>query len=60
LVKRGDPSEHVDKRLHSTPDELRLGRALATREIVNDDVDRATNEILSILGTLRQPRRNPS
>jgi guanylate kinase len=60
LVGRGDPSEHVGKRLDSTPDELRLGRALATVEIVNDDIDRAANEILSILGTLRQTRRNPS
>jgi guanylate kinase len=54
LVGRGDDSTHVAKRLDSTPYELDVGRSLAHHVVVNDDVDRAVDEILSILG---QPHR---
>jgi guanylate kinase len=54
LRGRGDSDEHVEQRLSSTPYELAKGRALASYVIVNDDVDRATGEILSILEGLRQ------
>ncbi len=58
LRGRGDSDEHVRRRLESTPGEMRAGRELATHVIVNDDVERATAEILSILEELRRKRRS--
>lgn len=58
LRERGDTDEHVDRRLASTPDELRAGHEVASYVIVNDDVERATAEILSILEKLRRERRS--
>jgi len=60
LRGRGDHEDHVALRLSSTPQELARGRELASYVVVNDDVGRATAEILSILEELRQRRRNPS
>jgi guanylate kinase len=60
LRGRGDSDEHVKKRLSSAPHELAKGRAIATRVVVNDDVERTTSEILSILEELRPSRRSPS
>ena len=60
LRGRGDDETHVQKRLASARDELAKGRAIATRVVLNDDVDRATGEILSILEELRPSRRTPS
>jgi guanylate kinase len=60
LRGRGDSEDHIQKRLSSAPHELAKGHAIATRVVVNDDVDRATSEILSILEELRPPRRSPS
>jgi guanylate kinase len=60
LRGRGDGDEHVEKRLSSAPHELAKGQAIATRVVVNDDVERATREILSILEELRPARRSPS
>jgi guanylate kinase len=60
LRGRGDGDEHVQKRLSSAPMELAKGRAIATRVVVNDDLDRASSEILSILEELRPTRRSPS
>jgi guanylate kinase len=54
LRARGDSDEHVAKRLSSTPYELEKGRNLASHVVVNDDLERATGEILSILEGLRQ------
>ena len=47
-------------RLSSTPEELAKGQELASYVIVNDDIERATAEILSILEELRRLRRDPS
>jgi guanylate kinase len=58
LRGRGDGDEHVEKRLSSAPHELAKGQAIATRVVVNDDVERATREILSILEELRPARRS--
>ena len=55
LVGRGDGVEHVAQRLRLMPEELSVGRQLAAHEIVNDDVERAVDEILSIL---EQPHRD--
>lgn len=59
LRGRGDSNEHVAQRLSSTPYELARGRDLAAYVVVNDDVERAADEILSILEELRRQRRNP-
>jgi guanylate kinase len=56
LRGRGDEESHVDARLASTPAELARGRALSPYEVVNDDVERAVSEILSILEGLRRRR----
>ncbi len=55
LEGRGDHAEHVTKRLTSTPDELEIGRELAQHVVVNEDVESAVDEILSIL---RGPHRD--
>ena len=60
LRRRGDQTHQVQERLASAPHELARGQELATFTIVNDDPQRATSEILSILEGLRQLRRNPS
>lgn len=60
LRHRGDEEDHVRQRLSSTPHELARGQALATYTVVNDDLERATSQILSILEGLRQHRRYPS
>jgi guanylate kinase len=54
LRGRGDSEEHVASRLLSTPYELAKGHDLASYVVLNDDLDRATDEILSILEELRQ------
>ena len=60
LRSRGDHDDHVALRLSSTPEELARGHELAGYVVMNDDVERAAKEILSILEGLRQRRRNPS
>ena len=60
LRGRGDQEEHVLRRLESTRREIERGRALCDHVVVNDDVERASCEILSILEGLRQSRRIPS
>ncbi len=57
LRGRGDQEEHVTRRLESTRREIERGRQLCDFEVVNDDVERASREILSILEGLRQSRR---
>jgi guanylate kinase len=59
LRGRGDSPEHVAQRLSSTPHELARGHELADYVVVNDEVERAADEILSILEELRRHRRNP-
>jgi guanylate kinase len=58
LRSRGDAEDHVRARLASTPDEIARGRDLADFVVVNDDPERATAEILSILEGLRRHRRD--
>ncbi len=57
LRGRGDSDDHVTRRLASAPTELSHGRDLADFVIVNDDVERAADEIISILEGLRRHRR---
>jgi guanylate kinase len=60
LRGRGDSDDHVTKRLSSAPEEMARGQKIAQYVIVNDDVERSSGEILSILEELRQRRRTPS
>jgi guanylate kinase len=60
LRGRGDHEEHIARRLESTRHEVEVGRQLSDHEVVNDDIERASLEILSILEGLRQSRRIPS
>ncbi len=55
LEERGDHADHVAKRLTSTPDELEIGRNLAQHVVINEDLEAAVDEILSIL---RGPHRD--
>jgi guanylate kinase len=57
LRARGDDDEHVAARLESAPAELERGHQLASYVIVNDDLERASREIVSILEELRRQRR---
>ncbi len=59
LRSRGDQEDHVAMRLSSTPRELAKGRELASYVVVNDELERASGEIISILEGLRLRRRNP-
>jgi guanylate kinase len=58
LRARGDDSAHVAARLASAPGELEKGRELASYVVVNDDLERASHEIVSILEGLRRQRRD--
>lgn len=60
LRTRGDADDHVVERLTSAPSELEKGHQLASYVVINDDLERASVQILSILEELRQQRRNPS
>jgi guanylate kinase len=57
LLGRGDPEDHIEKRLKKAEDEERLGAELADVIIVNDDLDRAVGEIQAIIGAARAARR---
>jgi guanylate kinase len=60
LRARGDDATHVAARLASAPAELEKGRELASHVVVNDDLERASHEIVSILEGLRRQRRELS
>lgn len=53
LRVRGDPDEHVAKRLALADAEEAKGRVLADAIVVNDDLDRAVAEVAGILASCR-------
>lgn len=53
LQGRGDPDHHVVERLRKADEEERLGSVLADVVVVNDDLDRAVQEIEAIIGAAR-------
>lgn len=53
LRGRGDREELIARRLAAAPDEERAGRALADHIVVNDDLDRAIEEVAAILESYR-------
>jgi guanylate kinase len=55
LRHRGDPEGHVQKRLAVAEEEEMVGRELAHHVVVNDDLDRAVEEVAGILDGYRKP-----
>ena len=54
LRGRGDREDLIARRLAAAPEEERAGRALADHIVVNDDLDRAIEEVAAILGSRRK------
>jgi len=54
LRSRGDPEEHIRRRLALGKREDAEGRALAQRVLVNDELDRAVGELEEIVQELRR------
>lgn len=54
LRGRGDREDLIARRLAAAPDEERAGRALADHIVVNEDLDRAIEEVAAILESRRQ------
>jgi len=55
MRKRGDDEDHIESRLALGHEEEERGRGLAAHVVVNDDLDRAVDELASILGGYREP-----
>ena len=54
LRGRGDSEEHVRRRLELADSEVDGGRAVADAVVVNDDLDRAVEEVAGILERYRR------
>ena len=54
LRRRGDREDLIARRLAEAPEEERAGRALADHVVVNDDLDRAVEEVAAILEARRE------
>ncbi len=59
LRGRGDTTEHVERRLAASEEEIALGKAVAHHVVVNEDVERTVDEILSILNGPDESVGNP-
>ena len=55
MRKRGDPDDQIAGRLELGRQEEQLGRTLARQVVVNDEVDRAVQELAGILLSHREP-----
>jgi guanylate kinase len=53
LVARGDPAEHVERRLDKGREEVARGRELAQHVVVNADLDEAVQELAGIVSRTR-------
>lgn len=53
LRRRGDREDLIRRRLAAAPEEERAGRALADHIVVNDNLDRAVEEVAAILESRR-------
>ncbi len=56
LVARGDPADQVERRLAAGREEVRRGRSLATHVVVNDQVERAVDQVAGIVARARSAR----
>ncbi len=54
LRGRGDPEEHVEKRVALGELELERGRRIADAVVVNDDLDRTVEEVAAIIEGARR------
>ena len=54
LRGRGDREDLIARRLAAAPEEERAGRALADHVVVNDELNRAIEEVAAILESRRQ------
>jgi guanylate kinase len=57
LRNRGDGEDVIARRLAAAPDEEAAGRSLADRVVVNDELDRAVEEVAAILEACRSRRK---
>ncbi len=57
LRARGDAEQQVARRVAKGLEEARRGRQLADHVVVNDDVERATEEVAGIVRAVRARRR---
>ena len=53
LTVRGDPPEHVERRIRTGRDEVRRARELAAYEVVNHEVGQAVTELAGIVTRIR-------
>ncbi len=53
LVARGDPAEHVDRRIAKGREEVARGRTLARHVVVNADLRQAVEELAGIVSGTR-------
>ncbi|MFM1751796.1 MAG: guanylate kinase [Actinomycetota bacterium] len=56
LIGRGDPVEQVLERLRKAEEEEPVGLALADHSVVNDDLERTLDELMSIIESVRKGR----
>ncbi len=56
LIGRGDPVEQVLERLRKAEEEEPVGLALADYSVVNDDLERTLDELMSIIESVRKGR----
>jgi guanylate kinase len=57
LQGRGDAEHHVQERLQKAEDEERLASVLADLIVVNDDLERAAEEVLDFIRAARPSAR---
>ena len=55
LRGRGDREDVIARRLAVAPEEERVGRELADHVVVNDELDRAVEEVAGILASYHRP-----
>jgi guanylate kinase len=56
LRGRGDSEDHVQRRIDLGQQEVAEARALASHEVVNDDLDRAVTDLAAIIDAARRDR----
>mgnify|MGYP003329255158 FL=1 len=54
LVGRGDPDHKVQERLRKAEEEEPVGLALADATVVNDDLERTVDELVSLIDRFRR------
>lgn len=54
LVARGDPEEHVRRRIEKGVEEVRIGRKIAPYEVVNEELEQALEELAGIVSATRR------